>query len=410
MSTQAASVGHLVVVEDFGLATDLNRLFDEPVVIEPGTTPFEQVTGATNQARTVWRAFGGMSVVTATLPDDDLGQWLWTHDGLVWIAVGSLVMEGLVSGLIGQQQAAARPTRTTTGWSLGGCSATGCERSRDICSSTFPWLPRWSSSRTRSPVTAPNTSTSAMPCRSTTQTHWSRPPMTWPWSRRPSAVSAPSVGSSTSWSPRRAMGLRDDVVDGVPVRRDDTNIVVVDGDDVIGLSSSDPATLVEMEPFIVQLVTRQREPEVSTSTRSRSVPVCSAANNAPTTRRTARYTSPTAPRHTRAKSSMSSTSAHPWTPSIRATSRFRRSPMRLCIDAFADYVGIDFNSSRAELPVPPTQRRVLGDRRPQGDLHPLRQPTRGTDAWIGGAHRGVTPRNRPDRRRDSAEFVVVRAV
>jgi hypothetical protein len=46
-----------------------------------------------------------MPVIAASLPDDDRGQWVWGHDGRVWIAVGSLAMEGLVSGVIAQQQA-----------------------------------------------------------------------------------------------------------------------------------------------------------------------------------------------------------------------------------------------------------------------------------------------------------------
>ena len=64
----------------------------------------------------------------------------------------------------------------------------------------------------------------------------------------------------------RSMGLQDDVIGEVPVRRSATDIVVVDDDRVLHLATEDPATFVSMAPFINALVTGNVPPDVTDDT------------------------------------------------------------------------------------------------------------------------------------------------
>ena len=99
-------VGTVLIVDDFGLATYVNRLFDAPVTIEHGLPLGDGAPVAASETRAVWQSFGGVPVVAATAPDDGVGQWVWGHDGIVWIAFGSLSDGG--PGHRARRSAAAR--------------------------------------------------------------------------------------------------------------------------------------------------------------------------------------------------------------------------------------------------------------------------------------------------------------
>ena len=134
-----ADIGSLVVVEDFGLATYLDQLFSAPLLLgsNPAASPDDTIAPAP-EARAVWRPFSGMPVVTAAAPGDDVGQWVWGHSGLVWIAVGQIAMEDWIDGFIAAHRKLNRPIPTTMGCSPAVCSRTGCRKFRGICSSISP--------------------------------------------------------------------------------------------------------------------------------------------------------------------------------------------------------------------------------------------------------------------------------
>ena len=143
-----------------------------------------------------------------------------------------------------------------------------------------------------------------------------------------------------------SMALRDDVIDGVPVRRDETNIVVVDGNDVIHLSSGDPATLVEMAPLITQLVTRHRNLEV-VDFNSLTVGTClfrGAQRSDDPEDRPVYVTDCATPHQGEVFHELTFESppgaTYPGDASVSALAD------QICVDAFAGYVGIDFASSR----------------------------------------------------------------
>ena len=50
------------------------------------------------------------AVVVARLPEADRGQWVWTHDGLIWIVRGQLVSEQFVTALLAAQGAGSDPS------------------------------------------------------------------------------------------------------------------------------------------------------------------------------------------------------------------------------------------------------------------------------------------------------------
>ena len=52
--------------------------------------------------------------IAATIPIDDVGQWVWRHGDLTWIATGTLAVERSVTGLVATQQAAEPTNRPGT--------------------------------------------------------------------------------------------------------------------------------------------------------------------------------------------------------------------------------------------------------------------------------------------------------
>jgi hypothetical protein len=367
VSTAGASIGSIVVVDDFGLPTYLDQLFDAPVLIEldSGSGGDETLVPANDAARAVWQPFSGMPVIAATLPDDDRGQWVWGHDGRIWIAVGSLAMEGLVSGVIAQQQAEQQSDpldyRLLAGPLYGNwLQAVPGYLFVDLAvPSALEQIPNTLAGDCAqrfylgnvTPVDDPN-----------------------PLTMTPDdlAVAAATIGGVCADlgffddldDALDAMGLRDDVIAGIPVRRDDTNIVVVDGNDVIHLSSSDPATLVEMQPFISHLVTRQRNPEV-VDFNTLAVGTClfrGAQRSDDPEDRPVHVVDCATPHHGEVFHVLDFES--PPDATYPGDAPISTLADQLCVDAFADYVGVDFASSRLNFLYfyPSAETWAIGDR------------------------------------------------
>ena len=325
VTAAGAPVGSLFVVDSSDFQTYVDRLFDDPTAIERGPATPGAPAATASEARIVWRSFGGTPVASATLGDSGVGRWVWGHDGLTWVATGSLTMEELIGGVIAQQQAAT-PSDP-----------------HDYSQLAGPLLDRWLQGVpgylfVDQPVAAtleqiPNTL--AGDCAERLYLGHVAPlddPDPLPMVPDDLAVVAATIAGVCADvgffddldGAMDAMALRDDVISGVAVRRNDTNIVVIDGEDVIHISSSEPATLVEMEPFINSSPGNGSR-RLSTSTRSPRAPACSVASNAPTIPTTVRSTRSTAPHHIRARCSVSSTSNRPRRRPIPATDPCRRS-------------------------------------------------------------------------------------
>ena len=76
-------VGSLIVVDEIRHGRYVERLFKEPVgIVTDSTDSTAGTLYVTNTTRAQWQMLAATPVVAATLPDDDLGQWVWQHDDL----------------------------------------------------------------------------------------------------------------------------------------------------------------------------------------------------------------------------------------------------------------------------------------------------------------------------------------
>ena len=101
------AVGSLVVVDGLDFDQHVNTLFDNEVelAIDAEAVAGDNMVMLTKPVQATWRNLGA-AVIEAVRPDHDYGQWVWTHDGLTWLATGTLAMEAYARSLIAEQQRA----------------------------------------------------------------------------------------------------------------------------------------------------------------------------------------------------------------------------------------------------------------------------------------------------------------
>ena len=108
VSTEGRTLGSLVAVGGLDALAHIDAMFSDGVQVIAGQT---DVAGGrmfvSNGARPGWRDHG-VPVVEATVPDDHVGQWLWSNGDTTWIAAGSEDMSAYVDALIALQQRQGR--------------------------------------------------------------------------------------------------------------------------------------------------------------------------------------------------------------------------------------------------------------------------------------------------------------
>ena len=285
-------------------------------------------------------------VVAATLPDDDLGQWVWQHDDLTWIATGTLAMERWASEVIAAQQPPG-PDRTWD-YSLVG----------DILYDGLPNVPPYT--YIDSPVadvvaemqTLIGGCAQRMYAGSVVAADDPAPLTAEPTDLVLRAATIADVCRDEGWLSQFEAsladeGLVDDVIGDVPVHRRDNAVVIVDGADVYQLTSDDPATLVAMAPFITAFVTRDLPPDVTDDT-TLPVGTClyrapASANGSEASRRTFAVgcTEP----HQGEVFHRFEVTVPPGEPYPGDTEASRRADEG-CAAGFSPYVGLPYNESR----------------------------------------------------------------
>ena len=252
----ATGIGSIVVLDGLDVAAYVNRLFDEPVQIQRDTEQNgTQVLVLTNDVRATWQSVNGIPVVAAIHADGDLGQWMWTHGGHTWIAVGTLAMNGFVNGLVAAQQASL-PASPYDYELLAGALY---QRLVPVPGYLYIDL-SVAEALNQIPNSFAGDYAKQFYLGYVVLENDPDPLVMAPGDLGLMAATIGGVCADRGFfadldTALDAMGMRDDVIAGVAVRRDDANVVVVNGDDVFHFSSRDPATFAVMEPFIVALVT-----------------------------------------------------------------------------------------------------------------------------------------------------------
>jgi hypothetical protein len=259
-----APIGTVVVVDDLSHNRYLDQLFDRPAEVERDRTNTSTETLiVTNTTRYRWQMLAGVPAVVATFPEADHGRWVWQHDGLTWLAVGTLAMERWATGVASIQQPAARDTTYDYGL-VGGTLYHALPLVQPYVYLDAPVAD----------VVASQTQTFADGCgrRLYSGTVVGMDEVaTWTPGPGDLILYAATIAGSCrddGWFEEfdanlRQLGFVDDVVGDTAVRRRDGGLVIVDGDDVFELVSDEPATLDEMAPFINAFVTGDLPPDVT---------------------------------------------------------------------------------------------------------------------------------------------------
>jgi hypothetical protein len=242
------SIGTIVVLDQFGLTGYIKQLFDE-------TVRLAGANGAEGSVRAGWRALGGAPVLALTLPSGMVGQWVWGHDGRTWVAVGDLAMEGYVAGLIGRQQEVAPMDPHDYELLAGGLY----RRLFEIPGFLYVDLPV-----AEAVAALPNTLFGDCAQRlylgHVVPVHDPDPLIMDPDDLALMAASIAGACEDGGFfndldtALQALPNMRKEASDARLLYRNESNVVVVEGDDVFHLTSSDPAKLVEMEPFITQFI------------------------------------------------------------------------------------------------------------------------------------------------------------
>ena len=194
----------------------------------------------TNDVRAGWRGVSGHPVVAAEQTDAGLGQWVWEHDGLTWIATGTVAMQPGFPGLVAAEQQ-VKPDEPWDYSTLGGALyrnlaiVPGFTYMDDPVANVLDHIMSTFVGDCARHLYAGRSR------RSTTPTPSRTGPQTSGSSRRTSVAMCLDGGFMDQLAAAlQSMGLVDDVIGDVPVRRSATDVVVVDDDRVPALLEPGP--------------------------------------------------------------------------------------------------------------------------------------------------------------------------
>ena len=339
-------VGSLIVVDEIRHSRYVDRLFSEPVgIVRDSTETSEGTWYVTNTTHARWQSLANTPVVAATLPDDDLGQWVWEHDGLTWIATGTMALERWASAVIAAQQPASDDR--TWDYSLVG----------DILYDGLPTVRPYTyiDAPVADAITQIGEGTGGCAQRlylgSVVAADDPAPLTAEPADLVLRAATISDTCEADGWftnfdAALTSEGLVNDTIGDVAIRRGDNAVVVIDGATVYQLTSEDPATLVAMAPFITAFVTRNPPPDVTDDT---TLPVGTCLYRAPpppngTASRRVYAVDCTEPHQGEVFHRFEVTVA-PGEPYPGDSETSRRADEG-CAAAFPNYVGIAFDASR----------------------------------------------------------------
>jgi hypothetical protein len=202
-----------------------------------------------NEVRSGWQAFAGVPVVTATEPDGNAGQWVWGHDGHTWIALGTLAMSVYVGALIAAQEATSPSNPYDYGLLAGPlydlAVVPGYMYIDLPVKVALEEMPHtfWGDCAHRLwfgyVVTESDPDPSTM-----------APDDLGLFAATIGGACADDGFFTDLDGALDGMAMSEEMIGAVTVRRDANNVVAIDGDDVYHFNSRDPATLIEMEPFL----------------------------------------------------------------------------------------------------------------------------------------------------------------
>jgi hypothetical protein len=259
-------VGSLIVVDGIRHGRYVHRLFDEPVgIVRDSIETDEGTLSVSNTTHAHWQMLAAVPVVAATIPEDDLGQWVWDHGDLTWIATGTMAMERWATAVIAAQQPASDDR--TWDYSLVG----------DVLYDGLPVVQPYTyiDAPVADAIAQIDAATGGCAQRlymgSVVAADDPAPLTAEPTDLVLRAATISDPCRASGWfddfdAALTTEGLVDDTIGDVAVHRRDNAVVVVDGDNVYQLTSEDPATLVAMAPFITAFVTRNPPPDVTDDT------------------------------------------------------------------------------------------------------------------------------------------------
>ncbi len=359
-------LGALVVVAGLDAVEHVDTVFEDAVQLT--TSSLEMDTGTfyvSNGAVPMWRDHG-VPVIEATLPDDDTGQWLWTHDELTWIATGSLDMARYVDELIAEQQRDAPAGR----YDYAVLAGPVWDRLVKVPGYTYTDLPV-------ADALAILPRTSAGECAQHVYYGASIPrDVPDPLTVTPDALVIVATEVAARCADRgffddlaaraAAVGMTAGEIAGVPVTQNSNEIMVVQDGMLLHLTSQSPEQLVAMAPFIERFVAGGLPDEVLDLT-PMAIPTClyreteAEVERAGAERRT--FVTDCATPHQGELYHHGSISGDA-SAAYRGEAAVDADADRQCSDAFAPYVGRDLASSRLSyLYFFPTQQMwAQGDR------------------------------------------------
>lgn len=209
----------------------------------------------TNTSFPKWDGLEGGAVVTATIPEKDVGQWAWGADGLLWIVRGRLALEDYAAALIREHVNGLDP------YDHQGMIGELFEHAPMVDGFVYLDFPRLDTLETLPKLPVAD-------CFERAYIGYVRP------AGEPVTAMEPSdlgIGIVELASGCLAEGYREHLVTvldadrgwtkseigGVEVRRDPSSLIYLGDDVLIQLSSGDPATLIKMGGFIVPFLQQQ---------------------------------------------------------------------------------------------------------------------------------------------------------
>jgi hypothetical protein len=239
--------------------TYARQLFNEPVpVVVEGLVQLDDgsIASSTSNSLARWTAINGAAVITAKLPDDDAGQWVWVHDGRIWAVRGPLAAEQFVAELLDRQRAGSDP------FNYQGLVGELADRFPAIPGVTYYDLPR-----AESLAVMPNTW--SWPCAEAFYLSFV-PAVDYPdpqvADERSLFIDISVIGQACQdngfLKDLRAElaanpNMRRDNIAGKKIYRSDVEVLRIAGDVLVHLSSPSSATMTEMAPLIATFVSAQ---------------------------------------------------------------------------------------------------------------------------------------------------------